>query len=117
MRSKRIWNKGNEIYFHARSTQTSTAAVLRGSDDLNRALEGTSEGLVSDRDEHRRTQQRPNADLRKGMRRTHRCGCAAEGRHRSLVRIRSMQRPELVKTRGSTMAAAELGRRREEEDD
>ena len=60
-------NKGNEIYFHARSTQTSTAAVLRGSDDLNRALEGTSEGLVSDRDEHRRTQQRPNADLRKGM--------------------------------------------------
>ena len=39
-------NKGNEIYFYARSTQTSTAAVLRNFYDLNRALEvRTSEGL------------------------------------------------------------------------
>ena len=39
-------NKGNEIYFYARSTQTSTAAVLRSFYDLNRALEvRTNEGL------------------------------------------------------------------------
>ena len=66
-------NKRNEIYFYARSTQTSTAAVLRSFYDLNRALEGTSEGLASGSDEHRRTQQGPNADLRKGMRGTHGC--------------------------------------------
>ena len=101
-------NKGNEIYFHARSTQTSTAAVLRGSDDLSRALEGTREGLVSDHDEHRQTQQRPNADLRKGMKGTHGCGRAAEKRRRSLVRVRLMQRPESMKTGRSAAAAVEL---------
>ena len=92
-------NKGKEIYFYARSTQTSTAIVLRSFHDLNRALEGTSEGLVSSSDEHRRTQQEPNADLRKGMKGTHRCGRAAEVRRRSLVKVRSMQRPESMKMR------------------
>ena len=110
-------NKGKEIYFYARSTQTSTAAVLRSFYELNRALEGTSEGLASGSDEHRRTQQGPNPDLRKGMRGTHGCGRAADVRRRSLVRVRLMQRPESVKTRGSTVAAAELGKRQEEEDD
>ena len=110
-------NKRNEIYFYARSTQTSTAAVLRSFHDLNRALEGTSKGLVSASDEHRQTQQGPNADLRKVMRGTHGCGRAAEVRRRALVRVRLMQRPESVKTRGSTVAAAELGKRQEEEDD
>ena len=51
------------------------------------------------------------------MRRTYGCGWAAEEHHRSLVRVRLMQRPESVKTRGSTVAAVELGRRQEEEDD
>ena len=43
-----------------------------------------------------------------------------EGRRRFLVRIRVMQRPESVKTRSSTAAAAELEQQRkkcEEEDD
>ena len=58
------------------------------------------------------------ADLRRGRRRTHGCGRAAEVRRRFLVRVRLMQRPESVKTRGSTAAAAaELERRQEEEDD
>ena len=54
------------------------------------------------------------------MKGTHRCGRAAEVRRRSLVRVRLMQRPESVKTRGSTAAAAELEQQRkkcEEEDD
>ena len=51
------------------------------------------------------------------MRGTHGCGRAAEKRRRSLVRVRLMQRPESVKTRGSTAAAAELERKQEEEDD
>ena len=51
------------------------------------------------------------------MKGTHGCGRDAEVRRRSLVRVRLMQRPESVKTRGSTVAAAELGRRQEEEDD
>ena len=55
-----------------------------------------------------------NADLRKEIKRTHRCGRAAEGRRRFLVRIRVMQRPESMKTRGSTAAAAELEQRRKE---
>ena len=43
-----------------------------------------------------------------------------EGCRRFLVRIRVMQRPESVKTRGSTAAAAELEQQRrrcKEEDD
>ena len=32
-------NEGNEIYFYARSTQTTTAAVLHSFYDLNEALE------------------------------------------------------------------------------
>ena len=107
-------NKGKEIYFYARSTQTSTVVVLRSFHDLNRALEGTSEGLVSATDEHHRTQQGPNADLRKGMKGTHGCARAAEVHRRSLVRVRLKQRPESMKTRGLTVAAAELGRRQEE---
>ena len=44
---------------------------------------------------------------------------AGESRKSSRIsgQIRVMQRPESVKTRGSTVAAAELGRRQEEEDD
>ena len=59
----------------------------------------------------------PNADLRSKEEETHGCGRAAEEHRRSLVRVRLMQRPESVKTRGSMVAAAELEWQRGEEED
>ena len=76
--------------------------------------------VASGDDERRRTQDSTNADLRKGGKRTHRCGRTAEGCRCSLVKNRVMQRPESVKTRFPTVAAAELERQKrecEEEDD
>ena len=42
--------------------------------------------VASGDDEHRRTQDSTNADLRKGGKRTHRCGRTAEGCRCSLVK-------------------------------
>ena len=95
--------------------KTSSAAVLCYFYDLSKGLEVRANGGL-----HRAAvnvdelKNSTNADLRKGIKRTHRCGRAAEGRRRFLVRIRVMQRPESMKTRGSTAAAAELEQRRKE---
>ena len=94
--------------------KTSSAAVLCYFYDLSKGLEVRANGGL-----HRAAvnvdelKNSTNADLRKGIKRTHRCGWAAEGRHRFLFRIRMMQRPESMKMRGS-MAAAELEQRRKE---
>ena len=92
--------------------QTIAAAVLRCFYNLNRVLEvKTNKGLhwaVMTADE---LNESSNTDLRRGRRRTHGCGRAAEVRRRFLVRVRLMVRPESVKIGSSTAAAAELERR------
>ena len=72
---------------------------------------------MSASDEHRRTQQGPNTDLRKGMKGTHGCERAAEVHRRSLVKVRSMQRPESMKMRESMATTVELEWQRGEEED
>ena len=54
----------------------------------------------------------PNADLRYGKAETYSCRSTAEGRLRSLDRLRLMQRPRLRKTRCAAAAAAELERQK-----
>ena len=117
MHSKRVLEQGKGDLFLCKINTNKHRISSMWFSRSNRALEGTSKGLVSASDEHRRTQQGPNADLRKGRRGTHGCGRAAEVRHRSLVRVRLMQRPESVKTRGSTAAAELRGWRREEDEE
>ena len=58
----------------------------------------------------------PNADMEQGKKKAYGCRVAAEVRHRSLDRFRSMQRPRSMKMRGRRWRSSSSSRVREEED-